>query len=515
MSKLSRRDVLKLSTAMLGGALLSKVLPVGGFPQPDKERPNVLLILFDTTSAPHWSLYGYPRPTTPNMERFANRATVYHSHYSAGNYTTPGTASILTGLLPWNHRAINPNAPVRRSLVPNNLFALIGKEYFRVGFSQNLVSEVFLRQFNEDLDFHLPCSSFAFPNPLFLESKDDILPVYAYEDFLVGGVIKTNPSASTVLGMLDVALQRGRVTNRELSKANPREVPFTGSFYFENRRVFNGIYETIRDVVGRGKPYFGYFHLYSPHGPYAPTKEFNELFNDGLKVPRKPLHPLIPKKNAIIDSYLDQYSRVYDQFITNVDAEFGHLIERLENSGMLENTYVIVLSDHGQLFERGVHGHNSRLLYDQGIRIPLLISAPGQTKREDVYVPTSNVDLLPTLVSLTGGDPPVWSDGKILPRLGGNVDESRSIFCVEAREGSAFRPLNIGSFVLIRGNRKLILYTGFPGYDEMVELYDLNEDPLELNDLSTADPATTRNMKDELDEARFAADLPFRKSSAE
>jgi arylsulfatase A-like enzyme len=112
---------------------------------------------------------------------------------------------------------------------------------------------------------------------------------------------------------------------------------------------------------------------------------------------------------------------------------------------------VVVLSDHGQLFERGVHGHSSRLLYDQGIHVPLMISAPGQTERQDFHIPTSNVDLLPTLVALTGGQAPALQDGRLLPGFGGATDESRAVFCVDAKENSAFRPLEVASFVLIRG----------------------------------------------------------------
>jgi len=64
--------------------------------------PNVLVIVFDTLSAAHTSVDGYPRRTTPHLERFAERATVYHRHHSAGNFANPGTASLLTGAYPWS-----------------------------------------------------------------------------------------------------------------------------------------------------------------------------------------------------------------------------------------------------------------------------------------------------------------------------------------------------------------------------------------------------------------------------
>ena len=127
MSKITRRDFLKLASVVTGGAAISALLP-RTFPsaQATGGKPNVIILLFDTMTAPHLSLYGYPRKTTPNLERFAQKATVYNSHYSGGSYTISGTASILTGLYPWHHRAINPSGPVRRELTGNNLFRAVG-----------------------------------------------------------------------------------------------------------------------------------------------------------------------------------------------------------------------------------------------------------------------------------------------------------------------------------------------------------------------------------------------------
>ena len=68
--------------------------------QPDSNHPNVLIVVFDAWSALNCSLYGYPRDTTPNIKRLAEKGTVYHNHYAAGTWTIPGTSSLLTGALP-------------------------------------------------------------------------------------------------------------------------------------------------------------------------------------------------------------------------------------------------------------------------------------------------------------------------------------------------------------------------------------------------------------------------------
>src|SRR5512137_2624998 len=136
MKSFNRRDFLKLSALLSAGTALTALQP--RIESLQERKPNIIILLADTMSAENLSLYGYRRHTTPNLERMAERALVYHSHYSGGNYTTPGTASTLTGLYPWSHRAINMGGLVRRPLANLNVFHLLGPEYHRVGFSQNL-----------------------------------------------------------------------------------------------------------------------------------------------------------------------------------------------------------------------------------------------------------------------------------------------------------------------------------------------------------------------------------------
>jgi membrane-anchored protein YejM (alkaline phosphatase superfamily) len=103
---------------------------------PETSLPNIVILVLDALSAENMSLHGYARATTPNLERFAQRATVYNRHYASGNFTTPGTASLLTGVYPWTHHAINGSGLIARNMAIN-LFGS-GKQYFRLAFSQNV-----------------------------------------------------------------------------------------------------------------------------------------------------------------------------------------------------------------------------------------------------------------------------------------------------------------------------------------------------------------------------------------
>ena len=102
MKNIERRDFLKFMAAIPTSMVLSKL--ISHIENSTSSAPNIIVIVLDALTARNMSLYGYPRQTTPNIERFAARSNVYHSHYSAGTYTTPGTDRV--GLCPLRHAAI-------------------------------------------------------------------------------------------------------------------------------------------------------------------------------------------------------------------------------------------------------------------------------------------------------------------------------------------------------------------------------------------------------------------------
>jgi choline-sulfatase len=222
---------------------------------------------------------------------------------------------------------------------------------------------------------------------------------------------------------------------------------------------------------------------------------------------KKPRHPLS------YSHYTNKEIRVerdhYDEYIADVDAEFGRLIDTLEENGVLDNSYIVIASDHGEVFERGEIGHGSALLYEGVVRTPLIISAPGQTDRLDIHAPTSNIDLLPTVLHLTGNEIPPGLDGQILPGLGGSEDIERPILLLEAKENSSFAPITKATVALRKGSHKLIYYTGYPRYKQKFELFNLQEDPAELTNIYTLDPIVANDMQEELLSALEDANKPF------
>ena len=497
MKLISRRDFLKITGSVATSLLTPKSLAQwdiqGG------EKPNIIIVLCDALSAAHMSLYGYPRATTPNINALANVSTVYHNHYSAGNFTTTGTASMLTGMLPWKHRAINYGGLVRSNAVYSNPYTLLGSEYNRFAFSQNVWSKYLLDQYSRDIDRFLSIYDYSLLKDknrslLDLFRNDAAISSIAINDFLTP-IAKDDPVGASILGYLERAkfLEIDTHTMESYRGGLPHAMD---RIPYRNEEVFFGIYAELLKLKEEQNPYFAYFHLWSPHSPYKPRNDFRNHFkNDGYKPALKPAHPYAPGFN---DEYLSARRIVYDRQIAQLDSEFGKLIQKLAEDGILQNSYLIFTSDHGELFERGYVGHGNRLMYEPVIHIPLIIRAPGQTTREDIYSPTSNIDILPTILSIAGKESNGDMDGKVLPGLGGQLDEDRAIYSIHAIENPAFQPIKNAVITMRKRAYKLFVNLKDEVTDPIFELYDLENDPEEMNDLSAKDDKLLSVMKTEL-----------------
>ncbi|MEA3350604.1 MAG: sulfatase-like hydrolase/transferase, partial [Chloroflexota bacterium] len=129
----------------------------------DRASKNVLILVFDAWSAANMSLYGYQRETTPKLERLAEKAVVYHNHYAGSHYTTPGTASLLTGTTPWTHHAFDVNATVEEYLAQKSIFHAFPRHH-RLAYSHNAFADTLLRQFIAALDAYTPWERLYFEN---------------------------------------------------------------------------------------------------------------------------------------------------------------------------------------------------------------------------------------------------------------------------------------------------------------------------------------------------------------
>lgn len=236
----------------------------------------------------------------------------------------------------------------------------------------------------------------------------------------------------------------------------------------------------------RDRPFFLWVHFFDPHQPYD--------------VRAGDLAAMAPTP--------------YDAEIAQADRGLGTLLAWLEQHGMLDDTLVVVTSDHGESL--GEHGEPTHgiFVYDATVHVPLLWRYPRSLPAGRVYdAPTRHVDMMPTVLAMLGLDPPATSQGLALDdALAGRTPPPTPIQYAEARlaeEGFGMAPL----YAIRSGGRKWIRAP-------LPELYDLRTDPKELKNLYPADAAQSRALDADLDtldaeSARLALKAPTREIDAE
>jgi arylsulfatase A-like enzyme len=486
------------------------MIPLAGFLQPLRNLTtaplsngtNIIILVFDAWSARHLPIYGYPRQTMPHVEAFAENALVYHNHNSAGTFTIPGTASILTGLYPWSHRAFQIFGTVIRAHSSHHIFSTLRGSDSTLAYTQNKWADLIVDQARGDLDTYIKSGEFDLQKPVYESSlfKNDLYAAFS------GYNVDVIQSGSLFLAPLLHLFQGHQRLKEESTHQNtyPDGLPDSINGLFTLKDVVDGAIQTLGQIK---QPTLAYLHFYPPHDPYAPTIEFLKAFKrDGYLVPRKPYHPVLPH---IDHSDPDKYTLLYDQYLASWDAEVSRLFDFLASSGLTRNSHIFLTSDHGETFERGDIGHFTRLIFDPLIHVPLMVSTPGQKGRQDIYTRTSNIDFLPTLAHLTNNPMPDWAEGYVLPGLGGVGDADRSIFVLDAKQNSSFEPLTQYSASLTKGDYRLTHYV-YPSI-ERYELYNLAEDPEELNDIYSKSGNLANQMQAELQDKLSAADQPYRK----
>jgi arylsulfatase A-like enzyme len=491
----NRRDILKLLGGVSAGLALNRLAS-----QSEKNvQPNIFIIVLDALTTHSMSLYGHIRTTTSNLDKFAQSATVYHNHYSAATFTTPGTASLLTGMYPWTHRAVNYRGLVKRAYADRNIFHLIGDQYKRIAFTQNMFAEMLLTQFSKDIDQHISLGAYSKLNNYAGSIFDnDLMGQYlSFDGFLYG-----NRPGSLLFGAINRFDNENELDQLKAAGEGKLESALPG-LHFEIENVMDGIASQITNTTN---PTLAYYHFFPPHDPYIPGPQFESIFNDGWKQPTKPRHPLAA--NSKNNKELNESRLKYEQYIARTDAALGSFLHKLNENGLRENSYIIITSDHGELFERGIEGHSSPLIYEGGIHVPLLISTPGQTTQYNIKTITNSVDLLPTLLAISGNAIPEWCEGTILPNFDNkNINnETRVTFSIDAKKSGPNFDLGTVSIAMRQGKYKLIFYKGYNQYknypkdpiyfEGTFELYNIESDPLELDNLINKEAAIANRMKE-------------------
>lgn len=348
---------------------------------------NVLIVSFDAMRADALGLYGYSRPTSVNLDRFAQESLIFDHAYAAAPVTPTSFAAAFTGQLPF--RVFNAWKLIETDTLAE-IFAGAGFTTFALLNNTQLVAERNFQQGWQRYDVvHLP--------------------------------------------------------DRELLQQAMQRIEEVGDQRF-----------------------LGWVHFISPHTPYD-YREMAEQFYDPDYSGR--FEQTVPGTFEVQnEKELKRVRDLYDGEVFFADVLFGELLEFLDERGLMDNTLIVVTSDHGEEFmDHGNVQHNSQ--FEELIRIPMLIRHPDRPVQTRTDAPYLNTDLLPTLAAIVGIDAPEVPDGLDLTR---NFRRDRLRLSV----GMTHKELRQVSATRKKG--KLIV-TCRPEYSE--SLYDLASDPGEQVDL--------------------------------
>jgi arylsulfatase A-like enzyme len=321
--------------------------------RPTVQRPNIILYVVDTLRADRLSLYGYRHRTTPQLERLAQHALVFDNAYAAGSFTSPSITALFSSRFPSEVRGrLAVDGPAQQTLAE----VLRTAGYQTAGFQANLLC----------------------------------MPELGY-----GRGFDRYERLGHVEGE----------TRAKVTVANA-----------------TALHATAMDWVRRrdpDRPFFLYLQSMDVHFPYQPPAPFRDLYV--ASAPAKPTPEIVEQlKHIVPDGDYDVVFETlnalsperYDGAVAYVDHSLGALFATLERMGLMDDTIVVVTADHGEpLMDRGEMFHG-RSIYEELVRVPLIVWLPGV--RDGARVPTivSHLQVAPTLVELAGVTPPAQFLGR-------------------------------------------------------------------------------------------------------
>lgn len=371
-------------------AFLSLAVLGCGSSAPPPAPWNVVVVLVDTLRADRLSLYGYERPTSPNLERFAGEAVLFKNAHSQAGCTFPSVNSILTSRHP---------------------------EHFVAGIAEH--------------GFSIPDETPALP---------EILAAHGYSTAAVSAsvIVRATPSRINRVGGFD----RGFQTFDETCER--KRAPCVNARAFE-------LLGTLQEPF---LLYLHYLEPHAPYRPpkwhdrrFArqarqrrwvrrgePQTIFRKLY-DGADV-------------SFTDEDVSHLRDLYDEEILFFDRQFGELVREMDARGLGERTLVVLLSDHGEeLLDHGHFGHCRAMAFETLLATPLLLRLPGLRQGRVREAPVRNLDLVPTLLDYLGieHDPAAFDGTSLRPVIEEDRPVARYHFSLQGKS----RTVSDGRYKLI------------------------------------------------------------------
>ncbi|MEO1644694.1 MAG: sulfatase [Chloroflexota bacterium] len=480
-------------------------------------QPNILFIVLDTQRRDRLSLYGHDADTSPNLDAFAQDATIFERAVSPAQWTIPAHASMFTGVYPSTHQVTQ--AFQRLSGAQPTLAEIMSvADYHTVAFCNNpllgLLEHNIQRGFQEFYNYagvspHRP-----------IEKNRSALRRAINTQFRKLARTVTNWFANSNW-LFNMAV------NPLIVPAWTRSVNFKGN---SQRSVDDLIdYWQTYHQGGAEKPLFAFLNLMGTHTPYYPPANYIDHVAPGLRNDTQATK-FITRFNADAATWLSpddpplpDWQRhtldgYYDAEIAYQDAQLGHLFDYLHSNDELENTMVIIVADHGE--GHGDHGYkgHSFVVFQELVHVPLIVRYPERFPAgKHITTNVSTRRLFHTVLDVTETAPPLAENDpnadvqglSLISSLNGRPDTERGVAYAEA-----YPPLNLLNILKPRrpelveklsltsirrgvydGDHKLALVG-----DRVESLFNVADDPAEEEDIATEKPAVVVDLQQKLED---------------
>jgi choline-sulfatase len=419
------------------------------------KAPNILVVMADQMAPAFLPIYGHALTRAPNMQALARSGVVFDSAYCNSPLCAPSRASFMSGLMPSRTRvydnaaALGADAPTFAHCLRSRGYRTIlsGKMHFcgpdqLHGFEQRLTTDIYPADFGWTPDWDRPEH-----RPSWYHNMSSVREA--------GVCVRTN------------------------------QLDFDEEAAFMAERA---IFDIVRSNDRR--PFLLVASFSHPHDPFAIPQRYWDLFRDSaIDMPAPAIAPdaLDPHSRRlrhvcnmdaepVSEAQVRDARHAYYGAIAYVDELLGRLMAALRSAGLAEDTIVVLTSDHGEMLgERGLWYKMS--FFEGASRVPLVIASPGRFAPRRVATNVSLVDLMPTLIDISGGNAKSLGlalDGRSLaPCLGGGAGHDEAIG--EYLAEGAIAPL----VMIRRGAFKFIHSPADPD-----QLYDLAHDPGERDNLA-------------------------------
>ncbi len=415
---------------------------LASLPAANAGAPNILLLVLDTVRSLNLSAYGYPRPTSPGLAELARQGTQFDRAFSTAPWTLPSHVSLLTGT--WPHEQQTGWYSEMGDSLPTVAEALARMGYRSAGIVANIYytsAETGLARGFSRYEDHRATLGTLFASAV---------------------LSRTVMEAGVVRKTLGIEELVGRKNAAEINRSFLRWQARDGS-----------------------RPFFAFLNYYDAHTPYLPPDTWQHRFSTPGVVPVPNLERHGRRDGGWSPAQIQGAIDAYDAAIGYLDAEITHLLDTLAARGVLDNTIVIITSDHGEEFNE--HGliHHGNSLYRPSIAIPLLVRWPGRVPADShVTTPVSLRDVAATILDLAGvGDAPL--PGRSLRRYWEGDTLPADTLLAElqyAPQQPEWYPASKGDMVSAIQNGYRYIRTG----DGTESLYDFEHDAEERANLATA-----------------------------